>query len=96
MKEGKNMLEFSIITITAFVATLNECVKLLADTAFNKNIDKFIPLFSIAFGIILGIVGYFLPNVDMGKNIVEAIFIGLSAGMASTGAHQVGKQLSKE
>jgi Na+-translocating ferredoxin:NAD+ oxidoreductase RnfA subunit len=95
MKEGKNMLEFSIITITAFVAMLNECVKLLAG-AFNKNIDKFIPLFSIAFGIILGIVGYFLPNVDMGKNIVEAIFIGLSAGMASTGAHQVGKQLSKE
>ena len=32
----------------------------------------------------------------MGSNLVEAIFIGISAGSASTGVHQIGKQLSKD
>lgn len=87
--------EFSIITITAFVAVLNEVVKIVFK-CFNKKIDRFIPIFSLVFGLILGVWGFFIPNVDMGNNIVEAIFIGLSAGAASTGCHQVYKQLSKE
>jgi hypothetical protein len=32
----------------------------------------------------------------MGSNLIEAIFIGLSAGAAATGINQVGKQLSKD
>jgi hypothetical protein len=96
MKEGKNMLEFSIITITTCVAFLNEVTKVIADTGFNKNIDKYIPIFSLVYGLILGICGYFIGGVDMGDNIIEAIFIGLSSGAASTGGHQIGKQLSKE
>ena len=34
-------------------------------------------------------------NVDMGNNLIEAIFIGLSAGAAATGVNQVGRQLTK-
>ena len=95
MKEGKNMLQFSIISISVFVAALNEVTKLIADTLFNKNIDKYIPIFSLIYGLILGLGGQFINNVEMGSNIIEAIFIGLSSGSAATGAHQVGKQLSK-
>lgn len=87
-------LQFSIVTITAFVAALNEATKLVAK-CFNKNIDRFIPICSLVFGVILGVWGYMIPSVDMGKNIIEAVFIGLSAGAASTGCHQVYKQLSK-
>ena len=29
----------------------------------------------------------------MGSDLLEAIFIGISAGSASTGVHQIGKQL---
>ena len=88
-------MEFSIVTISAFVGVLNEVVKKIA-SIFNKDINKFIPLFSIGFGIILGICGYFIPNVKMGNNIIEAIFIGISSGAAATGCHQVYKQLKPE
>ena len=89
------MLEFSIVTISSFVGVLNEIVKYISKTVFKKDISKYIPLFSIGFGIILGIAGFYIPNVAMGNNVVEAIFIGLAAGSAATGFHQVGKQLSK-
>lgn len=91
----KNMLEFSIITISTFVTILDESVKTMSNLVFKKDICKIIPLLSIIFGIILGIAGYYLPNVEMGNNIVEAIFIGLSAGSAATGVNQIGKQLNR-
>lgn len=89
------ILQFSIISITAFVAALNECVKYISINVFNKNINAYIPIFSLIFGILLGIAGYFTNNVDMGNNLIEAIFIGLTAGATATDIHQVGKQLFK-
>ena len=89
------MLEFSIITITTFVAMLNECTKYFANLIFKKDIKKYIPVFSIIFGVALGVIGYYLPNVEMGNNIVEAVFIGIAAGAGSTGIHQIGKQFGK-
>lgn len=90
------MLQFSIITISTFVGILNEAIKIIASTVFKKDITKYIPLFSVIFGIGLGIAGFYTPNVDMGKNLIEAIFIGLAAGCAATGVHQIGKQLNKK
>ena len=87
------MLEFSIISISTFVTVLNEVVKYMADTMFKKDIKRYIPMFSIVFGIVLGIIGFYIPNVEMGNNIVEAIFIGIAAGSAATGVNQIGKQL---
>lgn len=89
------MLEFSIISISAFVGVLNEIVKYISKNVFKKDISRYIPLFSLGFGIILGIAGFYTPNVVMGNNIIEAIFIGLSAGSAATGIHQIPKQLMK-
>ena len=89
------MLEFSIATIGAFVATLNELTKYITKTYIKKDISRYIPLFSLLYGLILGMYGFFIPSVEMGSNIVEAIFIGLSAGAASTGIHQVYKQQTK-
>lgn len=89
------MLEFSIATISVFVSTLNELTKYITKTYIKKDISRYIPLFSLLYGLILGISGFFIPSVEMGSNIVEAIFIGLSAGAASTGIHQVYKQQTK-
>lgn len=89
------MMEFSIITITTFVTMLNELVKRFGTAFLKKDLKNYIPLCSMIFGIILGITGFFLPGVDMGDNIVEAIFIGLAAGSAATGVDQVPKQLKK-
>jgi len=77
------------------VTLLNECTKTIAKLTVKKDVSKYIPACSIVFGIILGIAGYYTTGVDMGNNIVEAIFIGISAGAAATGIHQVGKQLNK-
>lgn len=90
------MLEFSIISISTFVTVLNEVVKYIADTMFKKDIKRYIPMFSIIFGIVLGIIGFYIPTVEMGNNIVEAIFIGIAAGSAATGVNQIGKQLYKK
>lgn len=89
------MLEFSIITISTFVTLLNECTKYFASIVFKKDIKEYIPIFSVLFGVTLGVIGFYLPDVAMGNNIVEAVFIGISAGAAATGVNQIGKQLNK-
>ena len=89
------MLEFSIVTISVFVSTLNEITKALVKGIFKKEINKFIPLFSIAYGIGLAIIAFYTGIENFGNNLVEAMFIGLSSGAAATGYHQVGKQLFK-
>lgn len=89
------MLEFSIITITAFVSMLDMTLILIMKNFCKGDFKRFIPIFSIIFGIGLGIAGYYTKNVEMGNNLVEAIFIGLSAGAAATGIDQVSKQLTK-
>lgn len=90
------MLEFSIITISSFVTILDETVKTISQQVFKKDVKKFLPLLSVIFGIGLGIIGFYTPGVDMGNNLVEAIFIGLAAGSAATGVHQISKQLNKK
>ena len=90
------MLQFSILTIGTFVTMLDSMTIFIGKQCFKKDIRRVIPIFSLIFGLALGIAGYFTPNVDMGGNLVEAVFIGLSAGAAATGINQVGKQLGKE
>ena len=89
------MLQFSIITITTFVTMLVSTTRYIATACFRKDISKTLPIFSIVYGVILALAGYYTTNVDMGNNVIEAFFIGLSAGAAATGFNQVGKQLYK-
>ena len=89
------MLEFSIVTISVFVSTLNEITKAIVKGVFKKDINKFIPLFSITYGIVLAIIAFYTGIENFGNNLIEAIFIGLSSGAAAVGYHQVGKQLLK-
>jgi hypothetical protein len=90
------MLELSIVSISSFVTFLDTVTIVIGRQCFKKDINRFIPIFSLIYGLGLGIAGYYTPNIDMGSNLIEAIFIGLSAGAAATGINQVGKQLSKD
>lgn len=88
-------MEISVVSISAVVATLNQVTKLIAKDVFGKKVNRFIPIFSIVYGILLGVIGYYTKISDFGNTVIEAIFIGVSAGAAATGYHQVGKQLAK-
>lgn len=89
-------MQLSIITISSFVAVLNQGTKYVLSNFVKKDVSKWIPIFSVIYGMLLGILGYVcLPAGSMGGDIFEAIFIGISAGSASTGIHQIGKQLTK-
>ena len=90
------MLEFSIITISSFVTLLDSITRYIGKFCFKKDISRAIPIFSIIYGVALGVCGFYTPNVEMGANLIEAVFIGLSAGAAATGINQVGKQLNKK
>lgn len=75
------------ITVICFV--LAEAVKL---TSLD---EKWIPVICGVMGGILGVVAsYVMPNYPA-DNILDAIAIGIVSGLAATGAHQIGKQLSK-
>jgi ammonia channel protein AmtB len=74
---------------------MNELTKTVAKNVFNKDINKFIPIFSLVYGIILGLVGYFCGAGGFEKP-VESVFIGLASGAAATGYHQIGHQLMKD
>lgn len=86
---------FSILTISPFVGILNEATKSVAK-CFKKDINRYIPIFSLVYGVILGIAGYYIPDLDFGHNLVEAIFAGLVGGGAATGVHQTFHQLSSK
>lgn len=87
--------ELTIVTIGAFVAALNQATKYIATNFIKRDISKFIPICSVIYGLVLGVIGFYLPNANMGNNLVEAVLIGISAGSASTGCHQIVKQLTK-
>ena len=61
----------------------------------TKLDDEFIPIIVGVCGGILGVVGmYVIPNYPAG-NVMDAIAVGIVSGLASTGVHQIGKQLTK-
>ena len=89
------MLEFSIITLSSFVTILVSTTRYIA-SLFKKDISYYLPIFAIIYGIILAVCGYYFTDVEMGNNIIEAVFIGISTGAGACGINQVGKQLTKK
>ena len=57
--------------------------------------DKYIPVIVATCGALLGVAGLYLMPSFPADNVIDALAIGIESGLASTGAHQVGKQLSE-
>lgn len=62
--------------------------------AWDNLDNKFIPVICGLVGAALGVVGMRTMPDFPAKDILNAIAIGIVSGLASTGANQIGKQLS--
>ena len=56
--------------------------------------NKWIPCIVGAFGMALGVVGWFVMPGFPADNILSALAVGIVSGLASTGADQVYKQIN--
>lgn len=57
--------------------------------------DKYIPIIVGVVGGALGVAGlYTMPDFPV-ANVIDAVAVGIASGLAATGLHQIGKQLSE-
>lgn len=75
------------ITIICYLAA--EIVK-----AFGLD-AKFCPVVCGVLGAALGVVAMRVMPDFPGTDVITAVAIGIVSGLAATGAHQIGKQLSE-
>lgn len=80
------------VTVTAIVII---CYLIGLGIKVSPLDDKYIPVIVGICGGILGVVGmYVIPDYPA-HDILNAIAVGISSGLASTGANQIYKQLKK-
>jgi hypothetical protein len=58
--------------------------------------DKYIPIIVGLCGGILGVAGLLTMPTFPVDNVIDAVAVGIASGLAATGVHQIGKQLTKE
>lgn len=58
--------------------------------------DRFIPIIVGVVGGALGVVGLYTMGGFPVDNVIDAVAVGIASGLAATGVHQIGKQLSKD
>lgn len=56
--------------------------------------NKYIPVICGFVGAVLGVVGMQTMADFPAKDVLNAVAVGIVSGLASTGANQIGKQLS--
>lgn len=88
-------MDFTTVgTVTAIVAI---CYLIgLAVKAIPNIKDELIPVIVGACGGALGVAGLYLIPEFPASDILNAIAIGIASGLASTGANQIYKQLTKD
>ena len=64
--------------------------------AWEKLDNKFIPVICGFVGAILGVVAMQTMADFPAKDVLNAVAVGIVSGLASTGANQIGKQLSSK
>lgn len=84
--EVMGIVAVPVLTIITFVVA--EFIKC---TSLN---DKWLPVICGCVGGILGVIALKVMPDFPATDILTAIAIGIVSGLAATGAHQIGKQLS--
>ena len=79
----------SVVAITVITYLIGMGCK-----AWEKLDNKFIPIICGLVGAVLGVVGLHTMADFPAKDILSAVAVGIVSGLASTGANQIGKQLS--
>lgn len=88
MSENFGFVPVAAIVVLAFL------VGYAWKTAARLN-DKWIPVVCGCVGLILGVVGRTVIEGFPATDPITAAAIGVVSGLASTGAHQIYKQLTK-
>lgn len=79
----------SVVAITVITYLIGMGCK-----AWEKLDNKFIPVICGLVGAVLGVVGLHTMADFPAKDVLNAVAVGIVSGLASTGANQIGKQLS--
>lgn len=79
----------SVVAITVITYLIGMGCK-----SWEKLDNKFIPVICGLVGAVLGVVGMQTMADFPAKDVLNAIAVGIVSGLASTGANQIGKQLS--
>lgn len=79
----------SVVAITVITYLIGMGCK-----AWEKLDNKFIPVICGLVGAVLGVVGLHTVADFPAKDVLNAVAVGIVSGLASTGANQIGKQLS--
>lgn len=79
----------SVVAITVITYLIGMGCK-----AWEKLDNKFIPVICGLVGAVLGVVGLHTMADFPAKDILSAVAVGIVSGLASTGANQIGKQLT--
>lgn len=89
-------MDFASFGITGVAAITILCVLLGQVLKVLPMDNRYIPILVGFFGGILGVLGMFLTPDFPAEDYLTAIAVGVASGLASTGAHQVLKQLGSE
>ena len=79
----------SVVAITVITYLIGMGCK-----SWEKLDNKFIPVICGLVGAVLGVVGMQTMADFPAKDVLNAVAVGIVSGLASTGASQIGKQLS--
>lgn len=84
-------------SVPAIAAVVYFAVELLKyTTGYKENVKRAIPLISVIFGVICGLICYFaIPNIMPTDNAFVAVVIGAASGLTATGFNQIIKQSRK-
>ena len=76
-----------VAAITVIAWLMGEAVKL------SPLENKWIPVACGFFGAVLGVAGMFIMPDFPARDLMSAAAVGIVAGLAATGADQIGKQM---
>lgn len=79
----------SVVAITVITYLIGMGCK-----SFERLDNKYIPVICGFVGAILGVVAMKTMPDFPAKDVLNAVAVGIVSGLASTGANQIGKQLS--
>ena len=82
--------------IASFAAIVVICYLIGLVVKSSKLDDKWIPTIVGVSGLILGVVAFYIHVPDFpAYDVLTAAAVGVVSGLASTGVHQLGKQLKE-
>lgn len=89
------MLE--VVSIPVIVSIVYLVMAIYKKLVENKATiwTSLIPMWAAVLGAVLGVVAFYVvPEIVPAENVLVAIFVGMSSGLAATGTNQVFKQIA--